>query len=60
MLVRGMNIQYGHMTERPPSTASSCPVMKLESGEAKKAMALATSSTFPGRPSGCVSAERFM
>ena len=38
----------------PPSTGSVAPVIKDPSLEARKAMALATSSTFPGRPKACV------
>jgi hypothetical protein len=40
----------GHMAWRPPSTMRLMPVEKEASSEAKKAMALATSSGWPGRP----------
>ena len=38
----------------PPSTGRLTPVMKLAESEARKAMAWATSSTSPGRPSAWV------
>lgn len=48
----------GHIAWRPPSTGSDAPVMYDESSEARKAIALATSSGCPGRPSACVSLDR--
>ena len=48
----------GHIACLPPSTGSVAPVMKDASLEARKAITLATSSAFPGRPKACVSFER--
>ena len=41
-----------YIITRPPSTASTWPVMKAASSEARKATADATSSAVPKRPSG--------
>ena len=43
--------QRGHIWDRPPSIGRDTPVVKDESSEARKAMALATSPTVPGLPS---------
>lgn len=59
LFVRGDETIYlGHIAWRPPSTGSDAPVMYDESSEARKAIALATSSGCPGRPSACVSLDR--
>jgi hypothetical protein len=42
------------VTLLPPSTANVCAVIKDASSEAKKAIVLATSSTLPCLPIGCV------
>jgi hypothetical protein len=43
-------IYLGHIACRPPSTGKEAPVMKLALSLAKKRIAFASSSTFPGRP----------
>ena len=48
----------GHMACLPPSTGNETPVEKDASSEARKAMALATSSASPGRPRAWVSLLR--
>lgn len=53
-LVKIAMFYLGQAACRPPSTGSCAPVMKEASSEARKAMVWATSSAFPGRPSGCV------
>ena len=46
---------YAGRTEpRPPSTASTWPVMKELAGSSRKAMAAATSRGSPMRPSACM------
>ena len=44
----------GHIACLPPSTGRLIPVENEASSEAKNAIALATSSASPGRPSACV------
>ena len=45
------------MIPRPPSTDNVTPVMNEASSDAKKAIALATSSAVPARPKACVFLE---
>lgn len=48
----------GHMACLPPSTGNEAPVMKDDSLDARKAITLDTSSTFPGLPKAWVCLQR--
>lgn len=45
---------HGQTACLPPSTGTLTPVINEALSDARKAMVLATSSTCPGRPNGCV------
>src|SRR5437762_3715231 len=50
----GAGAQTSRYTQRPPSTSSTLPVRKEACSEARKSVALATSSMVANRPSGTV------
>src|SRR5690606_21321840 len=51
---RGTDVRQAHRIERPPSTGTARPVMKLASRLARKAMTPAASSGWAIRPIGCL------